>query len=214
MAMTREEKNAYMREWNKKNRDKKKEQDKKYREANKEKVREMHKNWRDKNRDHLNEQQRERYKENPQAFKERKDRYVESHIDQVKEARARYKKENRQRCTDYERVKRQTDPIYRFRTSVRCLIWGYARKKGYKGNKKVWEMVGCNFDEFLAYIQSKFEDGMTLENYGHGKGKWNIDHIIPICTAKTDEDIERLNHYSNLRPLWSTDNYKRPKRML
>jgi hypothetical protein len=212
MAMSKEERNAYMREWNKKNRDKKRESDRKYREAHSAEIKAYHKEWRDNNREHLNERQRERYKENPEAFKLRKDRYTNSHQAQVKEAHARYKRENRQRCTDYERNKRHSDPVYRFRTSVRCLIWGYARKKGYKGNKKTWELVGCDFDSFLVHIKSQFEDGMTLENYGHGEGQWNIDHIIPICTAKTDEDIERLNHYSNLRPMWATENYRKSRK--
>jgi hypothetical protein len=32
---------------------------------------------------------------------------------------------------------------------------------------------------------------------------WDIDHIIPISSAKTKEDIIRLNHYTNLQPLCS-----------
>ena len=191
---------------------KKRESDRKYREANKEKIKAYHKQWRDKNREKLNEQQRERYKENPQAFKESKERYVESHLEQVKESRARYKKENRQKCTDYQRNKRQTDPVYRFRSSFIHLMSLYRKKKGYTGNKGTWEIVGCDFDTFLEYIQSQFEDGMTLENYGHSKGCWNIDHIVPICTAQTDEDIERLNHYTNLRPMWASENYQRPRK--
>ena len=212
VAQTKEEHNAYMREWRKNNRDKVKAQNRKYREEHKSEAAEYHKAWRDKNREHLNGQAREKYKENPTAFKERKERYIVSHQERYKESNKRYKQENRQKCPDYERNKRHSDPVYRFRTSVRCLIWGYAKKKGYKGNKKTWELVGCDFDTFLAYIQSQFEDGMTLENYGHGEGKWNIDHIIPISTAKTDEDVERLNHYTNLRPMWATDNYRRPKK--
>ena len=212
MAQTREERNAYMREWNKKNRDKKREQDKKYRETHKEEIKEYHKEWRDKNRDKLNEQQRERYKDNPQPFKASKERYVASHMEQVKESRTRYKVENRQKCTDYQRNKRQSDPVYKFRSSFIHLMSLYRKKHGYTGTKGTWEMVGCDFDTFLAYIQSQFEEGMTMENYGHGKGCWNIDHIIPIRTAQNDEDIERLNHYTNLRPLWSTDNYRRSRK--
>lgn len=191
---------------------KKRESDRKYREAHKEQIKAYHKEWRDKNREKLNEQQRERYKENPEAFRERKERYVASHIEQVKASRTRYKVENRQKCTDYQRAKRQSDPVYKFRSSFTHLMSLYRKKAGYTGNKGTWEMVGCDFDTFLAYIQSQFTDGMTIENYGHGNGQWNIDHIIPIRTAKNDEDIERLNHYTNLRPLWATDNYKRPKK--
>lgn len=51
---------------------------------------------------------------------------------------------------------------------------------------------------------------MNWENYGNPKdGKyelnktWDLDHIIPICSAKTNEDIIRLNHYTNFQPLCS-----------
>jgi hypothetical protein len=30
---------------------------------------------------------------------------------------------------------------------------------------------------------------------------WDIDHIIPLSSAKTEEDIIKLNHYTNLKPL-------------
>jgi hypothetical protein len=212
MAMTREEKNAYQREWRRKNRDKIKEQNKKYREANREKTKAYHKEWRDKHREQLNEKQRERYKENPDAFKERKARYVEAHLEDVKKSRKRYNEENRQKRTDYERTKRQTDPVYRFRTSFMCLISQYLRKRGYKGGKGVWEIVGCDFETFLQYIKSQFSEGMCLENYGHSGECWNIDHIIPISTAKNDDDLERLNHYTNLRPMWAHENYIKSRR--
>lgn len=212
MAQTKEERNAYMKEWRKKNKEKIKAQNKKYRETHKEEIKATHKEWRDKNRERLNEQQKARYKENPQMFKDSKARYIASHEEQVKESRARYKAENRQKCTDYQRTKRQTDPIYRFRSSFVHLMSLYRKRTGYTGGKGTWEMVGCDFETFLVHIQSQFEEGMTMENYGHGEGCWNIDHIIPISAAKTDEDVERLNHYTNLRPMWAVDNYKKSKK--
>lgn len=191
---------------------KKKESDKRYRETHKEQIRATHKAWRDKNADHVREKARENYHKNPQAHKSRMDKYKETHIEQVKESRHRYKVENRQKCTDYQRNKRHSDPVYKFRSSFTHLMSLYRIKKGYTGTKGTWEMVGCDFDTFLAHIQSQFEEGMTMENYGHRDGCWNIDHIIPICTAQNDEDIERLNHYTNLRPLWATDNYRRSRK--
>jgi len=38
-------------------------------------------------------------------------------------------------------------------------------------------------------------------NYG-----WDIDHIIPISTAKTEDDVYKLNYYTNLQPLCSKIN--------
>jgi len=46
---------------------------------------------------------------------------------------------------------------------------------------------------------------MTWENYGKYNGDlnhgWDIDHIIPVCSAKTTEEVIELNHYTNLQPL-------------
>lgn len=51
---------------------------------------------------------------------------------------------------------------------------------------------------------------MTWENKGLYNGElnfgWDIDHIIPISSAKSEEDIIRLNHFSNLQPLCSKIN--------
>jgi hypothetical protein len=33
-----------------------------------------------------------------------------------------------------------------------------------------------------------------------------IDHIVPLHQAKTEDELRRLNHFINLRPLSSSDN--------
>jgi hypothetical protein len=53
---------------------------------------------------------------------------------------------------------------------------------------------------------------MSWENYGfYG---WHIDHIIPLCSAKNEEELKRLCHYTNLQPLWSTDNLSKGSKIL
>ena len=66
-------------------------------------------------------------------------------------------------------------------------------------------ILGCTIDEFKSYIESKFKKGMTFENYG----EWHLDHIIPLATAKTTEDVIKLCHYTNFQPLWAEDNLKK-----
>lgn len=51
---------------------------------------------------------------------------------------------------------------------------------------------------------------MTWNNYG----KWHIDHIIPISSAKTEEEVIKLNHYTNLQPLWAKDNLKKGNKII
>ena len=79
-----------------------------------------------------------------------------------------------------------------------------------KKNSKTESIIGCSISEFMLYIESKFEPWMTFENRGLYNGEfdygWDIDHIVPISTANTEDDVVRLNHYSNLQPLCSKIN--------
>jgi hypothetical protein len=51
---------------------------------------------------------------------------------------------------------------------------------------------------------------MTWENRGLYNGElnygWDIDHIIPLSSAKTEEEVKKLNHHTNLQPLCSKTN--------
>jgi predicted nucleic acid-binding Zn ribbon protein len=69
--------------------------------------------------------------------------------------------------------------------------------------------LGCSIGELICHIESQFEDGMTWEN--HGINGWHIDHIVPLCSFDlTDEEqLKKAIHYTNLRPLWGTENRKK-----
>jgi hypothetical protein len=48
---------------------------------------------------------------------------------------------------------------------------------------------------------------MTWENYGlHG---WHIDHMIPLVSGNTEEEIFQLCHFTNLQPLWWYENLEK-----
>ncbi len=75
-------------------------------------------------------------------------------------------------------------------------------KSGYKKGSKSQDILGCSYIEFKKYLESKFENGMSWENYG----QWHIDHIIPISWGKSEQEVYELNNYKNLQPLWKFDN--------
>lgn len=87
-----------------------------------------------------------------------------------------------------------------------------ACKGAYKKSDKTENILGCSIQEFIEHLQSLFTKGMTSENNGQCKECWHIDHIIPLATAKTEEEIVKLNHYTNLQPLWRDDNLSKGKR--
>jgi len=87
---------------------------------------------------------------------------------------------------------------------------GRAIKIGQKSGSAVKDL-GCSIDEFKEYIAKKFQPGMTWENWGKGKGKWSLDHILPLSYFDLGDRVQFLKaaHYTNYQPLWETDNLKK-----
>ena len=70
--------------------------------------------------------------------------------------------------------------------------------------------MDCSFEEFKLHLESQFDDKMNWENQGT---YWHMDHIIPISSAETEEDVYRLNHYKNFQPLYWEDNLKKSNKI-
>lgn len=103
-------------------------------------------------------------------------------------------------------IQMATDPQFRIQHTLRGRLW-QAIKKIYKTGSAV-DDLGCSIPEFKTYFETKFRPGMSWNNHGKGKGKWNIDHIIPM-SAFNLEDRQHLIlacHYLNLQPLWFEEN--------
>lgn len=64
-------------------------------------------------------------------------------------------------------------------------------------------------EELRLSLESKFQTGMTWDNYG----EWQLDHRIPLDSAVNEEDLYKLNHYTNLQPLWKEDNLRKSNKM-
>jgi len=116
-------------------------------------------------------------------------------------------KENKKEWTKkYYHMKKETDILFTIKEKIRSTI----RKSLKKNGKKTHDILGCSYNDFKIYLESKFEHWMNWENRGLYNGDfnygWDIDHIIPISFAKTEEELIKLNHYTNLQPLCSKVN--------
>jgi hypothetical protein len=171
------------------------------------------------NRDAINERHKlyniknkEKIKEYNETIKDKKKLYNENYNfinkDKLKDYHKKYRLKNKDKKREYFKIyykqKRKEDSMFKFKCNVRNIVYRSFKKTNSKFSKtlKSEEILGCNFLEFKDYIKSQFTKGMTLENYG----EWHLDHIVPIATAKTEEDVIRLNHYTNFQPLWAEDN--------
>jgi len=88
-------------------------------------------------------------------------------------------------------------------------------RKTFKNNKTL-DLLGCSKEFLRNYLESKFLDGMSWENYGKEMNNWNIDHIIP-CDAFDLTKIEQQKicfHYTNLQPLWKLDNILKSNKII
>lgn len=158
---------------------------KEYRELNREKIRIRAAAYRKKNREALNARQIERQRANRQSF----------NAYQLQYRLNRYK----------------TDPLYALQMTCRRRILCAMQKGGYKKNTKTEALLGCSFYEFKAFLEAKFLPGMTWEN--RGKFGWHIDHVVPLSSAKDQEEMEKLCHYTNMQPLWAKDNHAKGAKM-
>ena len=87
-----------------------------------------------------------------------------------------------------------------------------AIKNNWKNGSAVKDL-GCSIEDFKKYIESKFQEGMTWDNYG--LNTWHIDHITPLSWFNLEDRNQFLVacHYTNQQPLWARDNWEKPKQL-
>ena len=166
-----------------------------YAETHKDQVKEYQKNYWIKNKDKLKKDACERYMKNIESERQKRREYQKTH-----------KTERNKKLQD----RRKGDPLFKLSIRIRSLIANSINRNGYKKSSKTSKILGCSFEEFKLYLESKFEPWMTWKNHGLYNGEldygWDIDHIKPSSSALTEEIIIKLNHYTNFQPLCSKVN--------
>jgi hypothetical protein len=164
---------------------------KEHRERHKEKTKERCKNWREKNKEHVKDYSKNRYEENKEHLKEKKKIWREKNKEKILEYRRSYTKN-----------RRKNDPLFKLITNLRNRVNLSFRRNGYTKKSKTYGILGCSYDEFKTYLENKFVDNMNWSN----QGEWHLDHIIPVSSGRNENEIIKLNHYTNFQPLWGIDN--------
>lgn len=167
-----------------KNKEKEANRLKEYRVNNIDKRLEYESNYREKNKEIINTYQKLYYTENKEIIGKR------------------------QRV--YEKERRINDPLFKLSGNIRRMIRKSIKSNGYTKKSKTYDILGCSYEEFKKYIESLWQPWMNWDNHGLYNGEldygWDIDHKVPISSAITEEELLKLNHFSNLQPLCSKVN--------
>lgn len=131
--------------------------------------------------------------------KTRNKTYQKLHKNLNKELYLKYRRDNARHRT-------KTDVNFRLSSNLRHRLWS-----AIKAGSHVKDL-GCTIEELRVYLESKFQNGMSWENYGvHG---WHLDHIKPLSKFDLSDRGQFLLacHYSNLQPLWAEENIRKGNR--
>jgi hypothetical protein len=174
-----------------------------------------------KNKDRINEYQNQRRRMQPPKSAEEKEQLNQyGSLWYIKNKEKR--KKQMKRWETKNRVRRNKRKAQLRKNNINCNIACNLRgrlSKLLKGRVKVGSAVrdlGCTVEFLKQYLESKFQLGMTWENYGNKKGQWSIDHIVPLSSVDlTDrEQFLKVCHYTNLQPLWHIDNLIKGNRIV
>lgn len=197
-----------------------------------------------KNKDIISARNKQYIAQNPEATKARKNAWYQENKERIAEVRREnaeslrqkskaYKEKNREKVLAQKRVhmkmynannkekvreskrktlkiRRETDSLYRLKRNTATLIRMKLSSGGYKKKSRTHEILGCEWEFFKSHLERQFLRGMSWEN----RSEWHIDHIIPTSKAENEEDAIRLNHFTNLRPMWASENIAKSDRVL
>ncbi len=185
-----------------------------YYTCNREKIITKSKDYRNKNYYLVKEKDRVRSKLSYENRKDYMKTYNKENADKVRENKRRYEHKNKELLREKRKevitYRMKIDPVFYLKKIMRKRLYDFLKTNNIPKNKKTFDVIGCSPKFLKEYIEKQFKDGMIWEN----KGKWHVDHIIPLSSANTEEELYNLCHYSNLQPLWAEENIKKGNKIL
>jgi len=172
------------------------------------------KKYRETNIDIIREKDRERSKEKRKKEPNKYKIYYEKNKEEILRYKKIWAKKNKEvikiKKNNYNSLRLKNDLIFRLIHNMRSRLRSFLKTRNITKQNKTFDIVGCSPEFLKEHLETQFVDGMSWSN----RNEWHIDHIIPLSSAKTEEDIYKLCHYTNLQPLWAEDNIKKSNKIL
>jgi hypothetical protein len=156
------------------------------------------KEYYDNNQKKIKEYQKDYYQNNSNYVLSRTKNYREQNIDKINEYEKNRRKNRKIYLNEYVKNRRQVDILFRLISNLRNRTHKFLKNK----SQPTKNIIGIELDELKKYLESKFYGDMCWENYG----LWHIDHIVPLSTAKNEDELIKLCYYTNLQPLYAREN--------
>jgi hypothetical protein len=151
---------------------------------------------------------------NSEKIKEYRKKYYQKNKNKIIKKSTEWCKTNKEKCLKNisKRLieRKKEDILFKLKTKLKTDI--YISLKRQKRNKRIDEILGITIFEFKEYIEKQFENWMSWENWG--LLTWHIDHIIPLSSAKDIDELYKLWHYTNMRPLSASENLKKSNKLI
>ena len=114
--------------------------------------------------------------------------------------------------------KKRKDPLFKLISLTRNRVWNFLKDKKFRKTNKTFELVGCSPAFLKKHLEKQFHhhpDTYQPMNWlNHTVHGWHIDHRIPLDSAKSQEDVIKLCHYTNLQPMWAKYNLKKSNKII
>lgn len=143
------------------------------------------------------------YQKNKEQQSIKHKKWREENSQRHKDNYRRWKEKNSR--TEYHRNRRNKNPCVKLADNIRRRINIALKSK----KQHSISYLGIDILSYQTYLENLFNGGMSWDNYG----EWHIDHIIPLSSAKNEEELIKLFHYTNTQPLWAKDNLKKGKKI-
>lgn len=167
---------------------------------------ECEKEYRLKNREKQIIYMKQYYKNNKEILSNKNKIYRENHKEEKRKQDKLYRETHKKERNIRELKRKEKDNIYKLKCNIRGMIKNSFRRRGFKKKQKGEEIYGCSVNELIEHLIK------TYENNYNEKWDWkylknvHVDHIIPLASANTEEDVKKLCHYTNLQLLKAKDN--------
>lgn len=198
-----------------------KEYNKRYFNENKDKLLKQQKEYYENNKDIILKKQNEYYKQHKDKINEKRKEYLkeynkkykETHKEEIKAKKKKYRQENKDKTREqskrhYYNVLKNNELLL-FKKRIRGLIRTSLDRKKQTKNNYTEEILGCSIECFVNYLINTYEKNYNEKWKDEFLSKVHIDHIIPLKYAKTEEEVIKYCHYSNLQLLKKKDNLEK-----